>query len=620
MGARGRGSPTDVDTIRTSEPDPSIEIRRVSTGLRWSVWSSGLALVFFLLPSCAPGDPGEGGEGLEAGSASQVRGAEELQIGVTRLRPGRWQVTYTLDDPANRLRFTRNRHAFRHEGWEIRTPGVKWKVGEEGEALVSTDGTAFEEIVLRFSGDPRKREAEYVLSPHFTDGSEALFTGLLYAGPVRGGKPSKAVPVLELRAEGGEAILLEGRRRPSGFRWRDTAGEGTYVYFGDLAPVETERMVAVLDPGLPEHLADLFATHLPRLFDRFESTLGHGLKHRPTVLVAYDPGDLSPEGEVDEDLERSLALWSHGDVVAGVLRFELSGPDWALERAQVRRSAFHLLAHEAVHLWNGWRFQSREGGRASWLHEGSAEALAWLAALEFGIRDEENVHRALEEALNRCLFAATDRTVVELMDSGVGPYACGAAIHAMVEYELGEKGGLVGVWRAVFERSEEEEGVYDTDLFLATLEELAGDRRLASFLRSFLEGESVQRAAEVRAELTRLGLDATPGRPRDEVAWPLLQELLVELMRNDCEGAYSVSREATSFVLRGRPTCRTLPAGEVRVVFVEEQPLEESPGRALGAATEACRDRGRLELGLEGWDQALALECVRELPPYLRLG
>jgi hypothetical protein len=576
-----------------------------------------LSLLPFVVPLfLTSDDPGKGSPGpIHPRDVSPA--AEEVRITVTRLRPGEWEVAYFLAEPADRLTFTRDRHAFRHENWEVRTQGIDLVSSGRTEELVSTHGRAFKEVVVRFAGDPLKRQAEYPLTPLLSDGSEALFTGHLYVQPVRDGEAVPATPVLQLRAGCGEPILLEGRRYPGDARWTDRTGRGAYVYFGHLTPIESEHMVAIMDPGLPPSLRDFYVTHLPRLFHRFESMFGYGLEHRPTILVTYDPG--SPRTEGNDFPGRPLQLRSDGDVVSGVIRFQSSGSDWAGEQDQVRRAAFHLLAHEAVHLWNGWRFSSREGRLTAWLHEGAADALAWTAAVDFGILDENGLRDALENALNRCFFAARGRPVREIMHLEAGAYSCGAMIQVLAGLELQEGGGLAALWRTVFDRAAVEEGVYDPETFFAALETLAGNDRLASLLRSFVEGGLDDPPAAMRVELARLGIDADAGEPPHERAWPLLHELVTGLMAEDCGGRFSVTREADAFALHGLSDCDNLPPRTVRVVGLEAHSVRDAPGRALMAAREACLERGKVLLGWGSEEAPLAVRCPGSIPPYLHL-
>ncbi len=78
---------------------------------------------------------------------------------------------------------------------------------------------------------------------------------------------------LTLVAAPGESVVVQGRS-PASEESVALQNDGTYAYFGTLAPVETAGFVGVLDRGMPDWMRIRVSADLPHLFAFYARRLG----------------------------------------------------------------------------------------------------------------------------------------------------------------------------------------------------------------------------------------------------------------------------------------------------------------------------------------------------------
>lgn len=540
-------------------------------------------------------------------AAQPSRDPEPVDMTITHLGPGAWQAEYRWTTDAEAACFQRDRWAFRSEQWEVRTPGLRLARQGSRECIESVDGRSFRTVAVRFPSDPTKRDREYPLTQHFTDGSDALFTGLLYLDPIDGEVRRPTTARLRLVPAPGESLVLHGRHHGNGTRWTDETRGGTFAYFGAIKPIESAGLMAIVDPGLPDHLGAQFHEQLPALFEWYTERLGYPLERTPLILIGYEPTTGEQRG-------------SSGDVLPGLIRFALYGPGWEAADDSAYRGVFYLLAHEAAHLWNGDLFQSAENAEAPWMHEGGAEALAWLAMRRFGVTDDADFRGQVEDALNQCLSTSRGGALHAVMRSSRTPYTCGAIINLMVGAEVSVRDGLTAFWRALFAAAEPDGRRYDSARYFTTLEAMTGDRRLATFLRQWLHDSIPKTAAALLETLSRAGIDAAiTASPPDRVAGPLLRNVAAALMERDCGGRFSISGVPEGLQIHGVPGCATLPESGGTVTALESVSLTTSPGAAYAAIAERCARGEAVRLTVAERTEPVSLPCPAAVPPYVRV-
>ncbi len=285
-----------------------------------------------------------------------------------------WIATYRFPRAIERFVFDRPASHFRESSWEVIQGDYRIRSDGEDEVLErSPEGEASAVITVRFPIDTGILEKDYEFFRRFTDGGLLMYTGHLYgkAYPV-GGVPSDELSVqrLALEPRHGESLLIDGDSHRDRIIWLDERGEGTYAYFGNLQPLKSGVMTAVLDPGLPEWLRRRFKTLLPQLFAYYGTRTGTQLRIHPVVFFSFEEADISGTD------------WS-GGVLPGMIQLDAKGRGWIRASPSALASVFQFLAHEAAHLWNGEMY-AYSGDDDAWMHEGGGRRLQ--PARDAGVR------------------------------------------------------------------------------------------------------------------------------------------------------------------------------------------------------------------------------------------
>lgn len=552
--------------------------------------------------------------GLLCWAIAAVAQAETVAIQVRHLAAGAgWEVRYRLAEPAGRLQFFGDFGDRRRAHWRIETPGLRWQTvtddqGQPHDAVVAADGARLDAITLRFASDGTKLPHRYPLNRRFSDGSEWLYTGHLYAAPMREGVPEREARMqLQLVPISGEGVELQGRRLHGPLDWREPDPElrGAFAYFGRLPAVESPAARVIADPSLPPYLGELFANRYPELLRYYTERTGHPLTRRATVLIAFQP---DRDGS---DLD--------GNALPGSFDLNFQGRGWREDSPDTRRRAFEFIAHESAHLWNGDRFASKPGDAAPWMHEGGAEAFAWLAMRHLGLLDAAGLKDRAERAIYRCQrdLGAGGLSLKTAFQQGhyhLG-YSCGAAMNLLAGAALQDRGGLFALWRSVFQLSASTGRRYDTEQYFVALEQLAGNARMSRLLRQLWAGPQPDAGFLFDAALQQLGIvaSAVPA-PADETGF-YPGQVMAGLMAADCGGSVNLWNAPDGLRVGGLPGCTVLKDAEVRVVGIAGQPVPGDGGAVYAAVAARCAAGQAVPVQVADRDQPLSLACGVALPP-----
>lgn len=537
---------------------------------------------------------------LLAASVSAVAAppAETVAIEVTHLTQGKqWHAEYRLGTAAERLEFLRRFDFRRHQDWHPDNADFELVQSGEIEVLRRRDGKPFDRVGLTFRSDRTPMTRDYQLNAAFTDGSEWLYTGQLYAVPVRTGRQPKNGAGFQMTflPATGEGLVIDGRRHESGTPWRETGPDnaGTFVYFGSIEPLPSAGFPALIDPGLPAYLRRAFERFLPEIGELYRQRFGYALPVTPTLLITYDPtrGD-----------------YRGGDTLPSSIAFKLSGPAWAESSAENVEQATALIAHEMAHLWNGQRFSNDGRENAIWMHEGGADAIATLVLSELAVIDRSRFAARIEKAVNDCAGIAGLRKplVAEFEQRHFGlAYSCGAVMNHLVDRAWAKRGGLFGFWRELFGIADKHGGLYSTADWIGLVQR--ENPALAAFIRAAWSGPRAPGLAEFGERLRAAGFEIRETDPPAGLQLQYAAQGLAPLMAEDCGGATNFWFTADGATVGGLPECRTLKAETIEVKRLAGRPF--AAGReAYLAVRSACASAGSAEVGLED-GSALKLAC-----------
>lgn len=481
------------------------------------------------------------------------------RVEVERLASGDWRATWRAAEPVDTLRFVRRAGFLREREWRVVTPGYAF--GREGDAQVlalAPDATAVDTVTVEFPQNTDFIERDYELFNTFTDGSVALFAGH-FAAVVNGGATIDRVAVT---APPGQRALGDD-----------------YVYVGTIEPVEHERLVAIVDPGLPEWLAQSLVHYTPRVLDLYTTRTGHALADKPVVLFSFDPAAGG----------RSF----NGGVVGTQLQLRVLGDGWRDDDPWAVRTALRLIAHEAAHLWNGHLARSDDDA-PPWMHEGAAEAFADTALVALGIADDAALAEARTRALNDCIGGQRI------------PYACGQLAAWWTALAGGD---LFAFWGDLIDGARATDGRYDEDDYFDALAARGASAATIAALRAFTAAPERAPAAALSAGLGPFGVslvrdDAVAGR---ESLVRAGGAVVFAVLATDCTGGYGFYTQDTTLLLAGLGRCRTAQEG-MRVAHIGPYELDAPGFAAAHYALDRCAAHPTIEI------EGLEFSCPAELP------
>ncbi|HEX3109453.1 MAG TPA: hypothetical protein VHU41_10200 [Thermoanaerobaculia bacterium] len=515
-----------------------------------------------------------------------------IQI-IPNTNDGRWTAVYRLSQPVERLDFSRYGPYKRLPKWRVETKGYTLVAEDEREAIVKAPGAkAQKTITVSFPVDTDVPVKDYQLFDPFSDGGVALYTGHFNL------KGSKST-TFELAPRRGEHLLVGGKVFNRRTRWTDDGrGEGTFVYYGKVKPVETPYMVGILDPGAPKWLDERLDATLPQLFADYARLTGVTLAQRPTVLFSFEKAR-----------DPHSTTWK-GGTLDGLIQLHVeAAADGAEDRGVLERFV-KFIAHESAHLWNGQMFQAPEANQ-SWMHEGGADAFAWRAVRRARILDDAGLESRLTEDLNDCLSSIGTHALDDVEKRGdFGPvYSCGATLAWLTEAATGD---LHAFWKSLFSAAEEHGRRYDESLYLSVLKQQERVPGTAAFIDDFVHHDMPDRAEKLAAAFRAAGVpvrpmpDAIP--PRQRRVWG--EAALSELMRQDCHRV-SFDRASGRYQVHGKDTCATLKS-DLFIDRIEGKSIAREGDAAYDAAAEKCAAHEAVTL--EGPDDVkVSVPCAKAL-------
>jgi hypothetical protein len=526
-----------------------------------------------------------------------------------------WRVTYVLPAPARALGFLRTADGLRHawrlalpEAFAFRDPPAGTEVDE---ILTRKDGAPFESMTFEVATTLDKPPKNYPPFRPLTDGSMAVYTGYYDAVPLSCTEamgctlPSVRVPVrFTFVGRSREHVVVGGADPATVAHWSGSE-DGTFAYFGALAPISTRDLTAVVDPGMPPWLHAGLSDLLPKLFAYYTLKTGHSLFTRPLIVMSY-ADDPDPDGN----------SWN-GSTLPGMIEFDARlGKNYrSQENPWVKQWIPYLVAHESAHLWNNGEYTNTAGaGGGAWVHEGGADAFAYRALRDLGVETRAEYHGRLSDALSRCAFGLRllGEPLVKSNKAGyfTNYYYCGSTIALWTEAVMSSttpSGDLFPFWRDLFRASTEKH--YDDTLYSKLLSERSKD--VASLVHYFAETRIGEPEVWLSDVLTKVGVQIR----EDDGAAPLSVEYTMSAGRQaanvvfERDGCVGAGGRKT-----GNKPCRTLPAN-VTLDSIAGHDLARDGVRAFDALASACRNgTSAILVTLHGERQDRSVPCGGTVP------
>lgn len=407
-----------------------------------------------------------------------------------------WQVSYRFDAPVRTFFFVRNPDDRRMREWTAADPAFELTHEGGRDRVRRKDGAAFTaaafDVPVRFV----PFEADYAPFSPFGDGGLLIHSGRFHAcahACPRDASGDEGPWQITIAAPPGRHVLLHGQMHRSAATWSD-ARDGTMVYVGAASPLDDGHFVAVIDERFPADVRELLRSMFPRLMRLYAARLGATAPSvRPMLFASYDGAD--GDGR----------FGSKGGTLPGQVFVHLYGVAWndPTRSAELRAWLPWFFAHEAAHLFQ--RHERSRNTADAWIHEGGAEAFAYLALRELGVEPETRLAARVDAAATACARGLAGVSLAESDGQGRfdNHYRCGLLMQLALDAQIRKRSGggadLFALWRTFLARIERGER-WSTALFLETAEPSAGPE-LVALLRAVWSEEAA--------------------RPQDHVDWLL---------------------------------------------------------------------------------------------------
>ena len=423
--------------------------------------------------------------GLSACSKEETA-AEIIEVRVERIASSReFKASWLLPSEARALVFARP-SLFRAATWKTKE-GQRIERRSSGEVFISDKPTKTFEVTISEQGSEIAND--YTLMTQFSDGGTVLYTGHFDVTPIRcsegcsegeiahvAGQASRsrivAVPALR-------ESVISGTIASRGPLAVEPSSAGAMIYFGTQSITKRNGYSVLADPALPEWIVDELDRELPLIFSLNARRFQQRLAALPVFFVPYKGGS------------EIYNLTHAGAVVENSVLLTLYGSSWQRRSDEVRENFLKLVSHEAFHLWNGSLFRSVNRPGGAWLHEGSADAFAYLTLVELGEISHERYIELQSRALNRCLLALSGASLPQVGDGVINAqYDCGAIIQLLVNQSLSkQRKNIWKLWGSLFSGASSNNGYYSHEQFFDLARSETQNSKLIDKLQSFANGD-----------------------------------------------------------------------------------------------------------------------------------
>lgn len=410
-------------------------------------------------------------------TSGHAAGGEAARIFLSPESDGFWRAEFRLQAPAKELVLIRPSESGRIARTVFDDPRFEMAMRGEQAIVRRKDGDAFSRVSLR---EPATYYADFVgylpYSP-FGDGGVLVHTGRFHAC-------AAPCPVDAAGDEGpwrvtidprGTRMIVDGeatRRRKT----VTDGGDGSAVYVGEGAIIEGASFLAVIDGSAPDDLVDHLNKLFPQLMDIFAARLSPPLRKQMLFLSYNVPGSINGSSIKGGTLPNQVFMHFEGAGVA-----EGAGEDGFFDFLA------WFFAHEAAHLHQNLHRNRRvvqfaEGD--SWIHEGGAEALAYIALAALQQTSPQYRRKRLDGALDACATALETGPLYDIHKRGDFQtyYDCGLILHLAAAAGAAKTDrDLFTLWSAF---TEEVSGgaPWTTETYLSVVADISGPD-VADFIR-----------------------------------------------------------------------------------------------------------------------------------------
>lgn len=393
-----------------------------------------------------------------------------------------WQAHFSLDGPATELVLIRPSSGGRLERWQFKDQAFELIQDKETDEDVirRKDGGSFTTVSITEPTTFDMPAKGYLPFAKFGDGGVLLYTGRFHACVMPCPKDDQGDEgpwVFTVDPGPGERMIANGAVASGPISFKDSA-DGTKIYVGDGRIQDTATYLAVIDDALPPIVRDDLNRLFPKLMTAFAERLG-APDGKQMMFVSYNvPGTVKGSSIKGGTLPGQVFM-----------HFEGAQTEDFAGSPEFKPFLAWFFAHEAAHLHQHSRGLQTDQGD-SWIHEGGAEALAYVLLQELGTVDESYLDNRIIDQSEKCnaalergsLYRAHER------DDFDAYYDCGLIIQLFAHREMQRNGrSLYDLWTNYMTKVDEGAD-WSTETMLDTIKESAGPEA-ATFARNITKAE-----------------------------------------------------------------------------------------------------------------------------------
>lgn len=356
----------------------------------------------------------------------------------------RLRISYAFAEPTTQLAFKRNPDKSRALRWELLSEEFQFLSKDGQEYISRKDLSPFDYLEIEISAAYTYLPADYAPFQPFSDGGLLFHSGRFFACSKQCSDGDDIWRITAIPSPD-SFFILSGEKHDSSTTWED-GGDGTNIYHGSSLAVESSRLVAVVDSGLPSPLKVSLETAFPKYLAYFAENIGE-VVNKPMLFASYGRTGNGWSGRQGGALPNQVFMHWYGDNLEELISEEgfLQDTNW-------------FFAHEAGHIYQQRTTQIYSMDHP-WIHEGFAEIFAQQAMLADSSDNKEYTDLVLKKANEECLLGLS---VLPLVQAASGNnfqlnYSCGFMIHSLVDNELLENSSgfdIFDVWRLYHEAIE----------------------------------------------------------------------------------------------------------------------------------------------------------------------
>lgn len=380
-----------------------------------------------------------------------------------------WKAEFSWTTPVTQLDFVRHSDKRRPDRLSVLDDNFELFSTDNGDAIRRRDGNTFTYVAIVEPTSIENPPSGYLPFARFGDGGLLLHTGRFHAcaGPCPSENGTDKGP-WSFTIDGTKDLrtLVNGTLQFGRASFVD-AGDGTKVYIGDGEITQGSNLVAVIDKALPDNVTNQLNQLFPPLMDYFGKHLG-ALTETQTLFASYNfPGDVEGYSIKGGALPRQVFMHFEGKELP-----EFSGD------ADFPHFLSWFFAHEAAHLYQR-ALPTNYDKAESWIHEGAADAFAYLSLQDLDAAPSAYLTKRLDRARETCARVLADgplNTILERLQPFQTFYDCGILIHLAVHAAASRRSdsNLFNVWTN-FTTRVAQGTPWNTNTYLAVVKDIAGE-------------------------------------------------------------------------------------------------------------------------------------------------